>query len=880
MATIAEIFETMEYGPAPESADPAQAWLDARSTARFGRSSTAHVSAGRAASTSTPSTRPTRKPLARVAQCGAARTWTRRWRRRARRSPAGGAGRPRPRPLPLRARARRSRSTRACSPCWRRWTTASRSARRATSTSRSSPATSTITPAGRSSWRRELPGYAPVGVVGQIIPWNFPLLMLAWKIAPALAAGQHGRPQARRVHVADRARCSPRSAARPACRRAWSTSSPATADTGELIVDHPGIDKIAFTGSTEVGRIIREATAGTGKKLSLELGGKSPFIVFDDADLDGAVEGVVDAIWFNQGQVCCAGSRLLVQEGVAEPLLRQAARAAWRPCASAIRCDKAIDIGAIVAPVQLERIARLVEPGRSKRARRCWQPSWSCPREGCFYPPTLFTDVAPAGDHRAGRDLRPGAGRHDLPHAGRGRRAGEQHPLRPGRQRLDARTSTSRSTSRREDQGRHGAGSTAPTCSTPPPASAATARAASAARAARRGCGSTCSRAGRPRRRSRKQEADAAKSDGRSPRADGRQGRAVPIWRPAAPSTARPSSTSAASRPARTAATAARSTGPAGTARRGGRGQPQGHPQRRRGRAQGRARLGEVDRPHLRAQILYYIAENLAARADEFADRLARHDRRRGRRRPREVDARDRAPLRLRRLGRQVRRRRPRTRRCATSPSPMHEPIGVDRHRLPRRARRCSPSSPRGPGDRHGQHRRRRPLRALPAGAPPTSTRSSTPRTCRPASSTSSPAPATPWPVLAEHDDVDAVWYFGSRGGQRRRRARLDRQPQAHLGRLRPAARLGRPRAGRGRGVPAPGHPGQEHLGAVRGVGSRPAVFPSPPPPRPPPAVRRPWPPEARGSRGGRRRDRCRGCAGPAGRRGPATCAGRARGMR
>ena len=161
----------------------------------------------------------------------------------------------------------------------------------------------------------EFPGARPVGVCGQIIPWNFPLLMLAWKIAPALACGN--------TVVLKPAEFTPLTALAFAeiCVEAGlppGVVNIVTGDgaTGAALVAHAGVDKIAFTGSTEVGRIIRRATAGTGKKLSLELGGKSPFIVFDDADLDSAVEGVVDAIWFNQGQVCCAGSRLLVAESV------------------------------------------------------------------------------------------------------------------------------------------------------------------------------------------------------------------------------------------------------------------------------------------------------------------------------------------------------------------------------------------------------------------------------------------------------------------------------------------------------------------------------------------------------------------------------------
>src|SRR6266545_2639783 len=164
--------------------------------------------------------------------------------------------------------------------------------------------------------------------------------------------------------------------------------------TGELIVQHSDVDKIAFTGSTEVGRIIRRRTAGSGKKLSLELGGKSPFIVFDDADLDSVVEGVVDAIWFNQGQVCCAGSRLLIHEGIAERLTTKL-RARMEKLRVGPPLDKAIDMGAIVAPVQLERIRRLVTTGVEEGATM-WQPSWACPTEGYFYPPTLFTNVSPA----------------------------------------------------------------------------------------------------------------------------------------------------------------------------------------------------------------------------------------------------------------------------------------------------------------------------------------------------------------------------------------------------------------------------------------------------------------------------------------------------
>jgi aldehyde dehydrogenase (NAD+) len=166
------------------------------------------------------------------------------------------------------------------------------------------------------------------------------------------------------------------------------------AKTGQALIEHPGIDKVAFTGSTEVGRTIRKATANSTKKLSLELGGKSPFVVFDDADIDSAVEGLVDAIWFNQGQVCCAGSRLLVQERVADTLYSKV-RARMESLRVGPPLDKAIDIGAIVSPVQLESIRKMVDAGVAEGAK-CWQPSNPLPLKGCFYPPTLLTDVHPA----------------------------------------------------------------------------------------------------------------------------------------------------------------------------------------------------------------------------------------------------------------------------------------------------------------------------------------------------------------------------------------------------------------------------------------------------------------------------------------------------
>jgi aldehyde dehydrogenase (NAD+) len=164
--------------------------------------------------------------------------------------------------------------------------------------------------------------------------------------------------------------------------------------TGEALVKHPGVDKIAFTGSTEVGRAIRKATAQSHKKLSLELGGKSPFIIFEDADLDSAVEGLVDGIWFNQGQVCCAGSRLLMQESVADTLIGKIQNR-MNTLRIGPPLDKAIDIGAIVARVQMERIQRLVDQGVAEGAT-CWQPSIPMPSRGLYFLPTLLSNVHPA----------------------------------------------------------------------------------------------------------------------------------------------------------------------------------------------------------------------------------------------------------------------------------------------------------------------------------------------------------------------------------------------------------------------------------------------------------------------------------------------------
>ncbi|HVH64002.1 MAG TPA: aldehyde dehydrogenase family protein [Candidatus Dormibacteraeota bacterium] len=231
----------------------------------------------------------------------------------------------------------------------------------------------------------------PLGVAGQVIPWNFPLLMLAWKIAPALAAGN--------TVVLKPAETTPLSAMVFAeiCMQAELPPGvvnvvTGAGKTGSLVVSHPDVQKVAFTGSTEVGKLIQRAVAGTGKHLTLELGGKAANIVFEDAPLDQAVEGIVNGIYFNQGHVCCAGSRLLVQESIAEPLLEKLKRRL-----STLRLgdplDKNTDIGAINSRAQLEKIQGLVESGLEEGAE-LYQPECEIPERGFWFPPSLFTNVS------------------------------------------------------------------------------------------------------------------------------------------------------------------------------------------------------------------------------------------------------------------------------------------------------------------------------------------------------------------------------------------------------------------------------------------------------------------------------------------------------
>jgi aldehyde dehydrogenase (NAD+) len=239
----------------------------------------------------------------------------------------------------------------------------------------------------------------PLGVAGQVIPWNFPLLMLAWKIAPALAAGN--------TVVLKPAETTPLSALffADVCRQAELPPGvvnivTGAGDTGRYLVEHPDVDKVAFTGSTEVGRQIARSVAGTGKRLTLELGGKAANIVFDDAPIDQAVEGIVNGIFFNQGHVCCAGSRLLVQESIAEELLFSLKRRM-----STLRVgdplDKNTDVGAINSAAQLARITELSEIGSQEGAER-WSPECSLPERGYWFAPTIFTGVTQA--HRIARE--------------------------------------------------------------------------------------------------------------------------------------------------------------------------------------------------------------------------------------------------------------------------------------------------------------------------------------------------------------------------------------------------------------------------------------------------------------------------------------------
>jgi aldehyde dehydrogenase (NAD+) len=253
--------------------------------------------------------------------------------------------------------------------------------------------------ADKLAWAGFGPDPRPLGVAGQVIPWNFPLLMLAWKVAPALACGN--------TVVLKPAETTPLTALAFAeiCQQADLPAGvvnilTGAGETGRLVVEHAGVDKVAFTGSTEVGKQIQRALAGTGKRLTLELGGKAANVIFDDAPVDEAVEGIVNGIFFNQGHVCCAGSRLLVQESIFEPVIERLKRRL-----GTLRIgdplDKNTDLGAINSAVQLERINELVAAGEAEGAER-WQPACRLPERGYWFAPTVFTNVSQS--HRIARE--------------------------------------------------------------------------------------------------------------------------------------------------------------------------------------------------------------------------------------------------------------------------------------------------------------------------------------------------------------------------------------------------------------------------------------------------------------------------------------------
>jgi aldehyde dehydrogenase (NAD+) len=383
---VRDIFETMEYGPAPEAAGEAMAWLDAHGR-RFGL-----FAGGRFTKPGT--TFESRNPatgevLAEVTQATAAdvdaavkaaRKAQPGWAR------AGGPARARVLYALARLVQKHSRLFAVLETLDN-----GKPIRESRDIDIPLVARHFYFHAGMAQlMESELPDREAVGVCGQIIPWNFPLLMLAWKVAPALAMGN--------TVVLKPAEHTSLTALLFAsiCREAGVPNGVVNIVTGdgavgEMIVGHEGIDKIAFTGSTAVGRRIRAATAGSGKKLTLELGGKSPYIVFEDADIDSAIEGLVDAIWFNQGQVCCAGSRLLVQEGIAERFHAKL-RARMNGLRVGDPLDKCIDVGAVVDPVQLQTITDMVAGSRGE----VFQAQIPMPSQGCFYPPTLITGLEAA----------------------------------------------------------------------------------------------------------------------------------------------------------------------------------------------------------------------------------------------------------------------------------------------------------------------------------------------------------------------------------------------------------------------------------------------------------------------------------------------------
>ena len=383
--TVKRIFDDMDYGAAPEAAGDALAWIVDRG-ARFGHFiDGAYTAPGQVFETKNPATGEVLAEITQgsadevVAAVAAARRAQGRWEK------LGGAGRARYLYALARLIQKHSRLFAVLETLDN-----GKPIRESRDIDVPLAARHFYYHAGMAQlMAAELPGRAALGVCGQIIPWNFPLLMLAWKIAPALAMGN--------TVVLKPAEWTPLTALLFAdiCRQAGLPKGVVNIVTGDgatgAALVAADVDKVAFTGSTEVGRRIREATAGRGIALTLELGGKSPYVVFDDADLDSAIEGLVDAIWFNQGQVCCAGSRLLVQEGVADRFLdklkrRMAALRVGNPL------DKSIDVGAMIDPAHLDRVRGLV--GASTEGEVYHAPC-ALP-DGCYYPPTLISGLSPA----------------------------------------------------------------------------------------------------------------------------------------------------------------------------------------------------------------------------------------------------------------------------------------------------------------------------------------------------------------------------------------------------------------------------------------------------------------------------------------------------
>jgi aldehyde dehydrogenase (NAD+) len=383
---VKEIFDTMEYGPAPESAAEALAWLVDQGD-RFGHFiNGAFTKPGAGFESRNPATGEVLASLTQATQADvnaaveAARKAQGKW------AGLGGAGRARHLYAIARLLQKHSRLLAVLETLDN-----GKPIRESRDIDIPLAQRHFYYHAGMAQLMEEaLPDAEPLGVCGQIIPWNFPLLMLAWKIAPALAMGN--------TVVLKPAEYTSLTALLFAdiCQQAGlprGVVNIVTGDgaVGEMIVA-ADVDKIAFTGSTAVGRRIREATAGDQKALTLELGGKSPYIVFDDADIDSAIEGLVDAIWFNQGQVCCAGSRLLVQESVAD-MFHARLRARMDKLRLGNPLDKCIDVGAIVDPRQLQSITEMVE---ANTAGHVHHAAVDIPETGCFYPPTLITGLGPS----------------------------------------------------------------------------------------------------------------------------------------------------------------------------------------------------------------------------------------------------------------------------------------------------------------------------------------------------------------------------------------------------------------------------------------------------------------------------------------------------